>query len=385
MAVSVAAALAATVLAGCGGGSSATGAAAPAATEAPAATVAATAAQGAEGAAAAATTGGEKKVIGMLVKDASTEYIQAMIEGAQATADELGFELKVIDGGYDTMKFLDAINQYIMEEIDGFIIAAVEDPVAIIPGIEALNEKGIPVMSLDTCPSGGKVDMFITFDIVESTKRAATQMVEGLKAKNGGVVPEGVVIEITGALVDMFAQECSEGLKEALAPYPQLTIVQGEGKWFNDDAFARTGDLLTRYGDEVVAIYCQTPDIMGSGTVAAIENAGLDPADYFVSGICIGSEGREMLKSGKLYAVVEQPALDSAILAVRYLKDVFDGKPLPQVGDEITEEGALWSPAYIIENEDVDEGVTMILQGPLVPQDADPDDPLLWENILFGK
>jgi ribose transport system substrate-binding protein len=257
--------------------------------------------------------------------------------------------------------------------------------VAVIPGIQSLNERGIPVFALDTCPSGGTVDMFLTFDLIESTKRAATQMIEGLKAKNNGEVPTGVVIEITGALVDMFAQECSEGLKQALADYPQLTIVQGEGKWFNDDAFARTGDLLTRYGDEVVAVYCQTPDIMGSGTISAIENAGLDPADYFVSGICIGSEGIELLKQGKLYAVVEQPALSSAILAVQYLNDIFNGKELPKVGDTVTEEGALWSPAYVLENEYADEGLTMILQGPLVPQETDPNNPLLWENILFGK
>ena len=51
-------------------------------------------------------------------------------------------------------------------------------------------------------------------------------------------------------------------------------------------------------------------------------------------------------------------------------------------GDTITEEGALWSPAYVIENEFADSGATMILQGPLVPQDCDPNDSLLWENRI---
>ena len=48
----------------------------------------------------------------------------------------------------------------------------------------------------------------------------------------------------------------------------------------------------------------------------------------------------------------------------------------------ITEEGALWSPAYVIENEFADSGATMILQGPLVPQDCDPNDAQLWENRI---
>lgn len=325
------------------------------------------------------------KMIGMVVKDVTAEYVQAMIVGAEQTCAELGIELKIIDGGTDNLKIMNAIDQFIMQGIDGFIIAAVEDPIAVIPGIQQLNDANIPVFALDTCPEGGVVDMFITFDIVESTKRAAGQMIEGIKSANNGEVPEGVVIEITGALVDMFAKECSRGLEEALAEYPQLTIVQGEGKWYNDDAFARTGDLLTRYGSDVVAVYCQTPDIMGSGTIAAIEAAGLNPADYFVCGICLGSEGIELLKSGKLYSVVEQPALSSAILAVRYLNDLFDGREIPKVGDNVEEAGELWSPAYVTENEYADGGATMILQGPLVPQEIASDDPRLWENILFGS
>jgi len=326
----------------------------------------------------------KKQVIGMLVKDATAEYIQAFMIGAQNYCDEHDIEIKIIDGGYDTMKFLDAINQYLMQGIDGFIIAAVEDPIAIIPGIESLNEKGIPIMALDTCPSGGKVDMFITFDLVDSSRKAAEQMIEGIKAANDGQVPKGVIIEITGALVDMFAQECMKGVKQVIDQYPQLTLVQGEGKWFNEDAFNRTADLLTRYGDEVVGIYCQTPDIMGSGTVAAVESLGRDPKNYFISGICLGSEGIALLKEGKLHAVVEQPALSSAVFAVQYLDDLYNGRPIPKIGDTVEEKGALWSPARVIENEHADEGATMILQGPLVPQEVSPDDERLWENILFG-
>ena len=327
----------------------------------------------------------KKQLIGMLVKDATAEYIQAFMIGAQNYCDEHNIEIKIIDGGYDTMKFLDGINQYIMQGIDGFIIAAVEDPVAIIPGIEQLNELGIPVMALDGCPSGGRVEMFITFDLADSSRRATEKMIEGIKSAHGGTVPPGVIIEITGALVDMFAQECMKGFRQALEPYPQLTIASGEGKWFNEDAFSRTADLLTRYGDEVLGIYCQTPDIMGSGTVAAVESVGRDPKDYFICGICLGSEGIELVREGKLYSVVEQPALSSAIFAVQFLDDLYNGRPIPKVGDTVEEEGAIWSPAHIIDNEFADEGATMILQGPMVPQDFSVDDPRLWENILFGK
>ncbi|MDO5133547.1 MAG: substrate-binding domain-containing protein, partial [Eubacteriales bacterium] len=179
--------------------------------------------------------------------------------------------------------------------------------------------------------------------------------------------------------------DCHNGVMSVLEQYPQLTIAQGEGNWNNDDSYARASDLLNLHGDKVLGIYVHTPDIMGSGVVNAVENAGLNPADYFISGICIGKEGIGLLQEGKLYAVVEQPALDAAILAVRYIHDYFEGTPLPEVGETVTEEGALWSPATIEKNTYVGEdngSRTMIIQAPLIPQECDPSDPQLWENRI---
>ena len=324
----------------------------------------------------------DQLVIGMVTKFASTEFIQAFILGAQDTCDELGIKLLVTDAEADSLKIMNAIDSYMVQGIDGFILAGAEDLKTLVPGIEALNEAGIPVMALDSCPEGGHVDMFLTFDLVDSSRKATEQMIEGLKEGNGGEVPAGKVIEITGALVDMFTDECHEGFMSVIEQYPQLEVVQGEGNWNDTDSYNRTSDLLTAHGDDVVAIYVHTPDIMGSGVVAAVESAGLDPADYYISGICAGIVGVNLLQEGKLYAVVEQPAMDSAILAVKYLNMMFNGEEIPKIGDIVEEDGALWSPAHVIENEYADSGATMILQGPLIPQEVDPNNSLLWENRI---
>lgn len=336
----------------------------------------------AEQAAAAGEEAGGKKTIGMVIKHAQTEFIQAFVIGATETCEKHGYELKVVDAQADTQQILNAIDNFITQGIDAFIMAGAEDLKSMVPGIEALNEEGIPVFALDTCPEGGKVEMFITNDIVDSSAKAAAQMIEGIKGAHGGEVPEGVIIEITGALVDMYTTDCHTGLMSVLDQYPQLTVAQGEGNWNNDDSYARAADLLNLHGDKVLGIYVHTPDIMGSGVVNAVENANLDPADYFISGICIGKEGIELLKEGKLYAVVEQPALDASILAVEYIHDLLEGEGLPEVGETVEEEGALWSPAEVIENTYADEGRTMMIQAPLIPQECDPNAPQLWENRI---
>lgn len=322
------------------------------------------------------------KTIGMVVKYTSAEYVQAFLVGAQDACDQLGIKLLTVDAQGDSLKIMDAIDNFIVQDIDGFILGGAVDLTTVVPGIQRLNEEGIPVFALDTCPEGGHVDMFITFDIEDSSAKAAAQMIEGIKEANGGVVPEGKIIEITGAVVDMFTDECHAGFSSVMDQYPQLTVVQGDGNWNNEDSYARTADLLTAHGNDVVGIYVHTPDIMGAGAVAAVEGAGLVPADYFISGICIGMEGISLLEENKLYAVVEQPALDSAYMAVTYLNDMLNGVDIPAIGDTVEEEGALWSPAEVIENVYADSGATMILQGPLIPMECDPSDALLWENRL---
>ncbi|SFH39977.1 monosaccharide ABC transporter substrate-binding protein, CUT2 family (TC 3.A.1.2.-) [Desulfotomaculum arcticum] len=328
-------------------------------------------------------SGSQKQLkFGMVIKDPSAPYEQAFIHAAQDKAKELGVIIDIKDGQADSLKIMNLMDTYIDQKVDGFIMAGAVDLKAIVPGIQKLNAAGIPIMALDTSPEGGKVDLFLSFDIEDSSRKAAKLFVQGIKNRNGGNVPDGVVIEIMGSVQDMFAQACTKGFRSVIDQYPQLKVAQGDGKWNNVDANARTSDLLTRYGQKVLGIYVHTPDIMAPGVVSAIEAAGLNPKDYGICGICIGPEGMDLIEKGKILAVVEQPAYDSAALAVQYLYDECNGKPIPKIGDTVMADGEIWSPAEVIKNPWVDEGAYMKLKGPIVPNEVRPDDPRLWENKL---
>lgn len=328
------------------------------------------------------TASSDKLVFGMLVKNIGTPFITAFIQGAQQKADELGVELIIRDGRGDSLKILEIMDIFLVEKIDGFIMAGAIDARAIVPGIKKVNEAGIPIMALDTSPEGGKIDLFIAFDIEQSSAKAAEVFVQGIKDRNEGIVPEGVVINIIGDLMDVFTVTAFKGFKSVIDKYPQLTIAQGESKWTNIGSHDRTADLLTRFKGKVLGVYVETPDILGIGAVSAIEAAGLDPKDYGICGICMGPEGVELIKQGKVLAIVGQPALSSAELAVQYLYNMNTGKDIPKIGETVVVEGALWSPAKVVKNPWADEGAFMILQGPIVPLEVSPDDPRLWENQL---
>lgn len=324
-------------------------------------------------------------VIGMVVRDIETPFIMALIAGAQAKCDELGYTLDVQDGRGDSLLILEHIDNFLMKGVDGFIMSGAIDLKAVVPGIEKLNAANIPVMALDSCPEGGDIEMFVNFDNTLETERATEVFIEGIKERNGGEVPEGVVICITGDLADMITGLITTGFYNVMNQYPQITVVEGEGKWNNEDSYERTAELLTRYGDEVLGVYVHTPDIMGTGAIRAIETAGLDPVDYGVCGIHIGPEFLDLIKQEKVLSCVEFPGYDCAYLAVKYLGDIFNGVPLPEIGDIIEEEGAIWSPAEVMDIKTQSpnaNGLYLRVQGPMVPTEVAVDDPRLWENMV---
>lgn len=326
---------------------------------------------------------GSGKHIGMVIKMPTAGYIQAFVHGATQAAEEMGHQITIVNADADSLRIINAIDNFLMQGIDGFILAGAEDLVTLVPGIETLNNAGIPIVAVDTSPEGGFVDLFVTVCIRDSSRRAAEQMIEGIRSAHGGQVPEGVVIEITGSLVDMFTTLANQGFSSVMEQHPQLTVVQGEGRWNNDDSFNRTSDLLTRYGDDVVAVYVHTPDIMGAGAVAAIQAANLDPRDFFISGMWLGPEGVELMQDDLLYAVVAPPAYDIILKAMYYLDILMQCGTLPPLGTVIEEEGTFWSPAEVMENEHAAPGSkTLLITAPMVPQEVSHTDPRLWENMI---
>ena len=80
-----------------------------------------------------------------------------------------------------------------------------------------------------------------------------------------------------------------------------------------------------------------------------------------------------LLEDGSALQIAEQPAYASAVLAVDYLTKINNGEATPKIGDTVTEEGAIWSPATVVESPWAD-GAYMILASPLVTRDVPVDD-----------
>src|SRR3989337_3125261 len=96
----------------------------------------------------------------------------------------------------------------------------------------------------------------------------------------------------------------------------------------------------------------------------------------------MGPEGLYLIRQGKFYAIANQTAYDASYQNTQYLYNIVKGKPIPKVGDVLTEEGAIWSPARVIKNPFAEEGAWIVHQSPIVPLEVGADDERLWENKL---
>ncbi len=324
--------------------------------------------------------------IGVSVRDLSAPFIKALLTGIQKKADELGLEITTVSSNNDPQTDLSNMDNLLAMKVDGFICGSTIDPIAIIPGIKKFNAANIPVVATDNSPTGGKVDAYIAFDIADSSVKCANIMLDELKKRNNGQIPKGVIIEVMGDLLsDSWAGISTRAFHSVMDQYKDtLQIVQGNGNWNNDDAFRVVSDFSTRFKDQIVGVFVHTPDIMGTGAVNALKGAGLDPKKIISTGVCIGPEGLILLKNQEFTAMIEQPIEVSGEMAVDMMNKILTKQSLPKIGDKIEEQGAIWSPAEVLQNIWGADGLYIKLQGVAVPQEVAPTDPRLWENSLFG-
>lgn len=329
-----------------------------------------------EAAAPAEEESAEKELkFGVIMRDASASFARVLIAGAQEKADELGIELIINDSNNDSLLQLNQMDTLISTDVDGFVFGGAVDQAAVIPGIIEFNEAGIPVGAIDSAPTGGDLVAYVGSDHSIVAKRAAEALIRLLEEKYGEV-PEGKVMKILGSLSDNVCTQCNTGFHSVVDEYPQLTFVEGEGKWNPTDAGSITADLLTAYGDEIIAVYIMY-DLMAPGVIPAIEAAGYDPEDLIIVSQDASAEGLFLMRAGKIDAESIQRHFESAKLVVQLLYDYINGEELPQPDDEFEAEGVTW---YVLENP-YGEGIYINPDALIVPWDVSIDDPIVMGNI----
>lgn len=312
-------AMACSLMAGCSSGTeSTTAVAAPASTEAAKEDAAKDEAKEPAAEAEKSDDGGsgKKYVIGLAMNTQTNPFFVDVKDGVQKAADEHGIELYITDAQDDPTIQMKDVENLITKKPDAIIIDTCDSD-AIVSSIEACNEAGIPVFTMDREANGGEVISHIGYDAIKSGRMAGQYLVDTLGGK-------GKIVEIQGIMGTNVAQNRSQGFNEIMKENPDMEIVACQVADFDRAKGMSVMENILQANPEIDGLYAANDEML-LGALEAMEAAGR--TDEIVKIGCDAIDDTlDAMKSGKVDATIAEPPffLGKAILNTAY--DYLEGK-----------------------------------------------------------
>lgn len=170
-------------------------------------------------------TANEKYTIGFSVYYTVDEVGSMILESMKVAAEEAGVELLVNDANYDQSAQNQAIEQWILQDVDGVILAPC-DFTGVKTALDALEAAGIPVVTLNA-PLAGAADSILIGDTVEQGAIAGALLENALLA--AGKEMKGTIVYQTLPFVHPNAATRAKGFVDTFTKYPDITVVELTG------------------------------------------------------------------------------------------------------------------------------------------------------------
>lgn len=232
--------------------------------------------------------------IGFVVSTQTNPFFVTLKEGAEAKAKELGVELIVLDSQDDSTKAASNMEDLITRGVD-VIIVNPTDSDAIVPSVEAANEAGIPVITVDRVSNGGEVVSSVASDNIAGGKMAGEFIIEKLAGK-------GKVVELEGISGANSAIERGQGFNEAIEG-SGLEVVAKQTADYDRSKGLEVMENILQSQPEIDAVFAHN-DEMALGALEAIKAAGRD--NIIVVGFDATDDAVASVEAGDLAATIAQ-------------------------------------------------------------------------------
>jgi ribose transport system substrate-binding protein len=232
--------------------------------------------------------------IGLAISTLQNPFFVSLRDGAQAAADDAGASLSISDAQDDAQQQADDIQDFITQGVDVLVINPV-DSAAIVPSIEAANDAGIPVITVDRGAEGGEVLSHIASDNVLGGQLAGEYLFEEI----GG---EGTVAQLEGVPGASATNDRGEGFQNALEEADGVELASSQTANFNREEGYSVGQNLFQANPDLVGLFAQN-DEMALGALEAAEEAGLE---VVVVGFDATDDAVAAVRDGRLAATVAQ-------------------------------------------------------------------------------
>lgn len=210
--------------------------------------------------------GTEVFTIGVSTQAWKHEFLKNFINAfKEVDANMSNVELVLIDSEDDIQKQLDDVDTLIAQGVDGIILNALSFE-GTSSAVQACKDAGIPVVEAVSYTENEDYASFVGTDVKASGIMAGNMVAELLGEK-------GRVFELEGIIGHTAQINRGAGIKEALALYPEIELVETMcGEFDTDVAMSVTEAWLTKY-DDINAIVAHN-DGMALGAMNACIAAG---------------------------------------------------------------------------------------------------------------
>ena len=258
------------------------------------------------------------QTIGLSVSTLNNPFFVTLRDGAQAMADQLGFELLVTDAQDSVSTQINDIEDLIQRGVQVLIVNPTDSD-AVVPAVLAANAAGVPVIAVDRgVGAGAQLAYYIVSDNVAGGTAAGEYICEMI----GGA---GSVVELEGIPGVSATRERGQGFNEAIAAAcPDVTVVARQTANFNRAEGLTVMENILTAQPEIDAVFAHN-DEMALGALQAIEASG---RDILVVGFDATDDAVQAVNDCRMGATVAQLPAQLGAQAVEAAQTILtDGAP----------------------------------------------------------
>ena len=265
----------------------------------------------------------------VIPKGTTHEFWKSIHAGAKKAEQELsaaGQPVKIIWKGPlkedDRDEQIKVVENFIAREVDGMVLAPLDDKALIRP-VETAANADIPVVIIDSGLQSEKYASFVATDNYLGGRMGGAHLGKLL----GG---NGNVLLLRYAVGSASTTKRENGfLDELKENFPGIKVLSSDqyAGATRDLAYTASQNLLSRYGNEVNGVFCPNESVSVSMT-KALRDIGKAGGGVKVIGFDTSVQSLRDLESGDVQGLVVQNPVKMGYLGVMTLVDHLDGKPV---------------------------------------------------------
>lgn len=255
----------------------------------------------------------DKVNIGFSISTLDNPFFTTMSDAAKDKAKELDVDVNVVDAQNDSAKQMTDIEDLVTQGADVVIINPVDSD-SIGTSVQTLNEKDIPVITVDRAASSGEVVSHIASDNTLGGKIAGEYALELLNNTGDIAILEGV----PGASATI---ERGTGFEDAVKG--KLNIVEKQTANFDRAEALKVTEDIVNANASIKLIFAHN-DEMALGAQEALR--GLNREDIIVLGFDATDDAIASIKDGGMEATVEQQPALMGEMAIETAQKVANGE-----------------------------------------------------------